>query len=80
MKFNRTSLALFGGIAAGFFVLGIAYVFLSGKAIDKTDVAIIFSLGATLIASWAVLFEEQRKKRTPATCTKNAETVTHYVP
>jgi hypothetical protein len=80
MKFNKASLAVFGGITAGFFTLGILYIFLSGGNADKTDVAIIFSLSATLLASWAALSEGERKKRTGKTCANNADTVTYYVP
>ena len=43
--------------------LGNTLHFLSGGKADKTDVAIIFSLSATLLASWAVLVEGRHKKR-----------------
>ncbi|MFY8001521.1 MAG: hypothetical protein ACOVSW_23205 [Candidatus Kapaibacteriota bacterium] len=80
MKLNKTALALYGGITAGFFALGTLYVLFGGAAISKTDVAIIFSLSATLLASWAVLAEGRHKKEAKSICTKDADTVTLYVP
>ncbi len=80
MKFNKASVAVIGGITAGFFTLAILYIFLSGGKADKTDVAIIFSLSATMLASWAVLVEGRHKKGAKNICTKDADTVTLYVP
>jgi hypothetical protein len=81
MKFNKTYLALYGGITAGFFVLGIVYIFFGEGKISKSDVAILFSLASTLLASFVVLYEEQRKRRNKETkCSADKDTVTYYVP
>jgi uncharacterized membrane protein len=81
MKFNKTYLALYGGITAGFFVLGIAYVLFGEGKTNKTDVAILFSVASTLLASFVVLYEEQRKRRNKVTkCSADKDTVTYYVP
>ena len=80
MKFNKASLALFGGITAGFFVLVIVYIFFGGGEFNKTDIAIIFSLSATLLASGTLLYEGQRKKQATQTCTKNTDAATYHVP
>lgn len=81
MKTNKTFVALYGGMALGFLVLGILYAIFSEGKTTKTDIAIIFSIASTLLASFAVLYEEQRKKRTGKKCTSSdADTVTYYVP
>lgn len=81
MKFNKTYLALYGGITAGFFVLVIAYVLFGEGKTDKTDVAILFSFASTLLTSFVVLYEEQRKRRNKKTkCSADKNTVTYYVP
>jgi hypothetical protein len=80
MKLNKASIALFGGITAGFFVLGIAYFWFGGKGKDNDDIAIFFCIGSTMLVSWVLLYEEHRKKSLLKTCTKNSDTVTYYVP
>ncbi len=81
MKFNKTYLALYGGITVGFFVLGIVYIFFGEGKTSKSDVAILFSLASTLLASFVVLYEEQRKRRNKVTkCSGDKDTVIYYVP
>ncbi len=81
MKFNKTYLALYGSITAGFFVLAIAYVLFGEGKTSKSDVAILFSLASTLLASFVVLYEEQRNRRNKVTkCSADKDAVTYYVP
>ena len=77
MKFNKTHMALYGGITAGFFVLGILLVLFGGANIDKTDIAIIFSMASALLVSFAVLYQKQSERKGKS-C--DSEAVTYYVP
>lgn len=85
MKPNKTFLALYGGITAGFFVLGMAYfIFGNGKK-DSSDVVILFSIFASLLATFTALYESQRKKASgKSQCTKEKSsddvTAALYVP
>ncbi|MCU0427706.1 MAG: hypothetical protein MUF71_19000 [Candidatus Kapabacteria bacterium] len=85
MKPNKTFLALYGGITAGFFVLGMAYfIFGNGKK-DSSDAVILFSIFASLLATFTALYESQRKKVSgKSQCTKNKAdndaVATFYVP
>lgn len=81
MKFNKTYLALYGGITAGFFVLGVIYVFFGEGKTSKSDVAILFSVASTLLASFVVLYEEQRKRNNKGKkCSADKDTATSYAP
>ncbi len=80
MKLNKGFLALYGGIALGFFVLATLYVLFGEGKTSKSDVAIIFSLASTICASFAVLYESQRTKNSGKKCTDDDATATFYVP
>ncbi len=80
MKLNKGFLALYGGIALGFFVLATLYVLFAEGTMNKTDVAILFSIASTLCASFAVLYESQRRKNSVKKCTNDDVVATFYVP
>ncbi|MBD1208232.1 MAG: hypothetical protein H9535_07380 [Ignavibacteria bacterium] len=80
MKLNKGFLALYGGIALGFFVLATLYFLFGAATMTKTDVAILFSIASALCASFAVLYESQRKKNSVKKCTNDDTAATFYVP
>lgn len=80
MNTNKAFIALYGGIALGFFVLATLYFLFGGGAMSRTEVAMLFSIASTLCVTFALLYESRKKKRTGKKCTNDDATATLYVP